>query len=67
MPRYYFVDGKPAGPLVRRAFECCDALKALDRYEFVQARSVVEGLAEPKRALPRKIHRKLAEKPETVT
>jgi hypothetical protein len=25
-----FLDGKPAGPLVRRAFECCGALKALD-------------------------------------
>jgi hypothetical protein len=46
-----FLAGKPAGPLVRRAFGYCDALKALDRFEFERARPAMEGLAEPKRAL----------------
>jgi hypothetical protein len=57
-----FLEGKPAGPLVCRAFGRCGALAALETFVFERARPGIEWLAEAA-----KIQRKAAEKPETVT
>jgi hypothetical protein len=45
-----FLDGRPAGLHVRRAFECCGVLKALERYEFERARPEMKSLLGRQRA-----------------
>jgi hypothetical protein len=62
-----FLDGKPAGPLVRRAFECCGVLRALEKYEFERARPEMKSLLGRKRGVAAKNQRKVAEKSEAVT
>jgi hypothetical protein len=40
-----FLDGKPAPPLVCRAFDRYGSLRALEQYEFERARPAMEWLA----------------------
>lgn len=42
-----FLDGKPAGALVHRAFEYCGASLALERFEFHRTSPAMKGLADP--------------------
>jgi hypothetical protein len=56
-----FLDGKPVGALVCRAFERCGALRALELYEFERTRPVMEWFA-----VAAKIKRKVAEKSATA-